>query len=94
MLFQLFQIGECYEINELIISCCYKLCQYLSVENVCIFLIYLEKYDHVQQIRDIINLMLDFLVQNIKIIKKSKGYQSLIKYKPSLLNKLIDKIIR
>ena len=91
-LFGLFQIAECYEIEELIIACCHKLRSYITVQTCCIFLIYLDKYTHLSEIKSIKHCILDFIVANIKKIKLSNGYLYLLQNKPALLDELIDKI--
>merc|ERR1712176_414595 len=70
-LFGLFQIAECYEIEELIIACWHKLRGFITIETCCIFLIYLDKYTHLEEIKKIKGCILDFIVANIKTIKLS-----------------------
>merc|ERR1712087_726200 len=91
-LFGLFQLAECYEIEELIVACCHKLRSYINVQTCCILLIYLDKYTHLSEIKKIKNSILDFIVSNIKKIKLSNGYLYLLQNKPILLDELIDKI--
>merc|ERR1712048_1083019 len=91
-LFGLFQIAECYEIEELIIACCHKLRSHITIQTGCIFLIYLDKYTHLNEIKKIKNCILDFIVSNIKQIKLSNGYLYLLQNKPVLLDELITKI--
>merc|ERR1712066_539878 len=88
-LFGLFQIAECYEIEELIVACCHKFRSHITVQTGCIFLIYLDKYTHLNEIKKIKNCILDFIVSNIKQIKLSNGYLYMLQNKPSLLDELI-----
>lgn len=92
-LFALFQIAECYEIHDLSIACCYKLVSNITTHTCCIFLIYLDKYTHLDaKMREIKNYILDYIVRNIHSVKQSNGYLYLLKNKPDLLGELIVKI--
>eukprot|EP00488_Nonionellina_sp_1-RS-2012_P001400 TRINITY_DN2257_c0_g1_i1.p1 TRINITY_DN2257_c0_g1~~TRINITY_DN2257_c0_g1_i1.p1 ORF type:complete len:195 (-),score=64.64 TRINITY_DN2257_c0_g1_i1:18-602(-) len=77
-LFGLFEIAECYEMNELLIACCHKLRCYVTLETCCIFLIYLDKYNHFDEIKDITHCISQFIIENIRTVKSSSGYLYLL----------------
>eukprot|EP01083_Nonionella_stella_P042697 115276_1 len=91
-LFELFQIGDRYEMNELLIACCHTLRCYVTLETCCVFLAYLEKYTHLNEVKDIKLSILEFIIQNIKTIKSSSGYLYLLQNKPLLMDQMIDKL--
>ena len=90
-LFALFQIAEYYEIKELSIACCHELTSFITIQTCCLFLVYLDRYLN-DDINHIKNYILRFMVDNIAILQKSKGYLFLLKNKPYLLDQLITKI--
>jgi len=71
-----------------------KMHQELNINTACDLLICLSRYDHVKEIHDIKDSIWDFVTDNIREIKKSKGYDVLMRQYPGLLGQLIDKITK
>jgi len=93
-LFELFRIAEYYQIASLIEECCRHFLLTLSVETVCILLLKLngDVFSHVaplQLIRDS-NILWSFAVQHIHKVKKTDGYQLVMRHAPEILSELID----
>eukprot|EP01084_Bolivina_argentea_P253499 425841_1 len=91
-LFELFQLATCYEMDELMIACCNEFRSYISTELCCFFLIYLDKYIYLNEIKDIKYFILEFIVKNIKSIKNTPGYLYVLQKKSRLLDEIIDRI--
>lgn len=91
-LFQLFQLAECYKMSDLVVCCCQQLYEHLSIETACIFLMYLDKFSHVTEIKEIKIAIWDYMSLNVKAIKCTKGWKELIHFTPHLLSELIDRL--
>jgi len=92
-LFALFQIAECYEIKELSIACCHELTSYITPQTCCFALLMINKYTHLNdKMKHIKNYILRFMVNNIRMLQKTKGYLYLLQNKPYLLDELITRI--
>jgi len=95
-LFELFRIAEYYQITSLIEECCRHFLLTLSVDTVCLLLLKLNgnSFSHVaplQFIRDS-NILWSFAVQHIQKVKKTDGYQLVMRHAPEILSQLIDRM--
>lgn len=88
----LFQIAECYEIEELLVSCCCALRDCISHQSCVLLLLYLTKYEHLDFIKQINQNILDYTARNIKVVKKTGSYQYALQNKPGLIDNLIDRL--
>lgn len=95
-LFELFRIAEYYQISSLIEECCRHFLLTLSVDTVCLLLLKLkdDAFSHVeplQFIRDS-DILWIFAVQHIQKVKKTDGYQLVMRHAPQILSQLIDRM--
>jgi len=92
--FKLFELAEFYHVESLIIACCHEMYSKLTANTACDLLICLSPYEHVKEIHDIQESIWLYVIENIRDIKKSTGYEVLMKRYPTLLGKLVDKITK
>jgi len=91
-LFALFQIGECYEIEGLLVSCCYELKEAITLSSCLLLLLHVVKWEHIEDVKKISEFLLEYAVKNIKAIKKMDSYQYVLKHKPELIDTIIDRL--
>jgi len=87
-------LAEYYKIESLVIACCQKMHSELNNDNACDLLVRIERYCHVCEIKSIKESIWEFITNNIRDIKQTRGYCKLVKYHPSLLGQLIDQITK
>lgn len=92
--FDLFQLAEFYKLESLVISCCQKMHQELTIETVCDLLVRIERYTHVPEINIIKESIWQFITNNIRQIKQTRGYSNLVKNHHDLLGQLIDQMTK
>ena len=95
-LFELYRTAEHYQITPLIEECCRQFLLTLSVDTVCALLRKLngDAFSHVaplQFIRDS-DILWSFAVQHIQKVKKTDGYQLVMRHAPEMLSQLIDRM--
>ena len=91
-LFGLFQIAECYEIEELLVSCSCELRESVNLQSCVLLLLQLAKYEHLEDIKQINQYILDYTVRNIKAVKKTDSYRYVLQNKPDLVDVIIDRL--
>lgn len=91
-LIALFQIAECYEIEELLLACCAELRESVDLQSCVLLMLHLAKYEHLEDIKHINKHILDYTIRNIKAVKKTDGYRYILQNKPDLVDVIIDRL--
>jgi len=92
--FELFQLAEFYKIDSLVVACCQKMYRELTDETACNLLVRIERFSHVTEIKAIKESTIEFIITNIKAIKRTTGYGQLSKCHPDILGQLIDQMTK